>query len=194
MKNLLLFCSLLTSGTVAAQSQTERGRIMAGGSGGFDFATEKSKSGTGQTDAKYRNYAADMKAGIFMMDGFAIGAAADLYSLQRTEAVGDVSTTTSGTVVGPFARFYTKSHVFGETQLGFGSGKTVRENNPIDDVSRQRFFSWSAGVGYAFFMKGNIAIEPLLKYYSVSATNKQFEAMQVKRSGINLNIGLQVFF
>jgi hypothetical protein len=150
------------------------GNIILSGSGAIQSYHGETTVGT--TFSKTSVFALNLSpgAGYFIIDNFAIGANATVsyykQSLNKYYTLG----------LGPWARYYFNNGVFVKAETNFILLHGMGSNN-----SRQRTYSISPGVGYAFFISPKVSFEPCLSYtfshtrYS-SEFNEKLNNLQVE--------------
>lgn len=158
---LMVACMLAFS---FSDAQPTKGTVMAGGSAGFDSYTPKGGDAiTSITVAPV--------AGLFFSDAFAGG-----ISLQYA------SVSDGGSVfgVGPFARYYFGSSLFG--QAGYTYMSTKPDAGDAVNSGQIKLMA-----GYSAFLNSFVALEPALYYASNSIDGN------TSGSNIGISIGFQVF-
>jgi hypothetical protein len=180
-----------------AYAQFNQGRWLAGGSLGFSATTDKSKSDQATvTNSHSTDFSLTPDVGYFIIDNLAVGGALNL-SASSTKFEGSSRKNSSAIfALAPFARYYLDPGIFFQAQVGFGShtDKTtdIVNNATVTRTTKGGVGLWGIGVGYAYFLTDNVAIEPLLSYQSVSAKDKDSDTKDIT-SGIYFNVGFQIY-
>lgn len=192
MKKLFI-TSMIALMCSSAFAQFQKGRILAGGNVGFSATTYKVKDNNStSTVSKTTTFNFSPKAGYFFIDNFAAGAGLNLStSSTKYDGTDDKNTYNTFTIT-PFARYYLDPGIFFQGQFGIGPGSNKDKNGNTTTTTKFTASEWSLGVGYAYFLNDNVAIEPLVSY---GANSRKFKSPDVKdvTSGLFINIGLQVY-
>ena len=179
-KNFLLVFALLLLSAFSATAQTDRGRVMAGGSVNFRLPT-----GDGD-NVRQSTLSATPSIGFFVADNVALGFGLPI-TLDRYEDDGRRYTRrNSSFAFAPFGRYYfgaANIKPFLEARFGIQHFKTVETGR--GDVTDNALFVGMGG-GIAFFLNEHVALEPKLTYDAYSRNNTS--------SSLNFNLGFQVYF
>jgi outer membrane protein W len=173
MKHILLVSSLLSMGLLL-KAQTNQGDWMVGGN--LNINTAKNNS----------TFAFNPNAGYFFADNFVAGAQLGF----EATSFGDVRIT--GFSVGPFARYYfnikdDKLKPFVNGSVGFITEKTkTKVNNNTDEVTTNTATSAFLGLGAAYFINSNVALEGVAGYVYNKFENRP------ATNGFGLRIGFQI--
>lgn len=182
---------LLYFGAVA---QIEQGRFLASGSLGFSVRNYKSVfDGNTSDETKSTSFSLTPRAGYFVTDAIAVGAGLNL-SMSSTKYDDDDKYNGTSISFTPFVRYYLPQRLFGQFEIGFGSSKdkwTYVDDD--DEVYKYKSFNWSLGVGYAYFLNNNVAIEPLVSYNAISYTDRDETDYKDKYGSIMLQIGFSIY-
>lgn len=181
---------LLCSG---AYAQFNQGRILAGGSVGFQSQTVKREvNGASNTAGKYNQINFNPKVGYFVIDNLAVGLGVDLASATFKAEGSNNKNTQSAFTVTPFVRYYLDMGLFFQGQVGFGNqkDKTVADNTTT--TTKNNVLDWALGVGYAYFLNDHVAIEPIV-YYGSHAEKRDNPDVKDTYAGLGINVGLQVY-
>jgi outer membrane protein len=159
MKKLILSIAVLAGLGISAQAQTEKGKIILGGS--VAYQSEKSDA-NGANAAESFNVLPSV--GYFIADNIAIGTSIG-YNYSN---VGTASATGQREefLVSPFGRYYTalgeKFKFFGQLQVPLAFGN-VKDTDASGDAGSKTGTSTSIGValspGFAYFPTKKIGIE-----------------------------------
>jgi opacity protein-like surface antigen len=182
MKKLLLICGFVCCVAGSALAQTEKGSTLIGGTGTVHIDTE------GTEEDKGYFLILSPRVGFFVANNFAIGTA-----LPGTVAGNrDYASTTIGLT--PFLRGYVGSSATRfllEVRGGYTYSILKYEGDLGDFKESQGFTSYGVGAGFAHFINEHVGLEFLLSY---DQTNREAPVIEYTHlSGINLNIGLQVY-
>ena len=173
---VIIFCT--TYGQI--EKPIQKGNFTAGGE--INYSYTKSEI------SKQNNLGFSPNFGYFVAKGLNIGIQADLsfYSNKYDPDYPYFQGENKGTsfLLSPYIRYYTNSGFFGHLQGGLGNSK----NSNNFGESNTSVSLWSAGLGYAYFLNQNIAIEPLL-FYRTTYYDGGGEVNQIA-----LSIGLKAFF
>lgn len=155
MKKLLLLMALTLMSSASLIGQTEKGNLLIGGNGGLNLHKPD-----GQEKMNF-NMSLSPKIGLFLIDNLAIGAQV-LGAVRKTGGQEGVNSTL---YIGPFARYYLHN-LFLEANFGLNRGD----------------FDAGLGLGYAFFVTPNVAIEPIA------------QANLLNGFDLNVLVGFQLYF
>lgn len=183
MKKLLLICGFICCVAGSALAQTEKGSTLLGGTGTAHIDTE------GTEEEKGYFLILSPRVGFFVANNFAIGAA-----IPGTAAgARDYFSTSIGFT--PFLRGYigsSKTRFLLEARGGYTHTNFKYKGDMGDYKDSDSFTSYGVGAGFAHFVNEHVGLEFILSY---DQTNKDAPAIEYSHvSGINLNIGLQVYF
>jgi len=195
MKKILTILMGVAMST-AVYAQFTKGTIMAGGSFGASFNTDKTKSGnTTVTNGTNNSISLFPQAGYFIMDNLAVGAGIDL-GISSSKAQGSNNKSTSTSIaLAPFARYYYQK-LYGQFafNLGTGNNKFTSGNTTTDNGYSTS--GWSLAVGYAHLLNEHVAVEPQIGYGS---TNQKYDAVggtpsyTNKEPGLFIRIAFQIY-
>jgi hypothetical protein len=155
MKKLILMFLLAISLNSFSQTKNPvtEGNIILSGSGAIQSYHGETTTGTTFTKTSVFAFNLSPGAGYFIIDNFAIGANATVsyykQGLNKYYTLG----------LGPWARYYFNNGVFVKAETNFILFHGMGSNN-----SRQRTYSITPGVGYAFFLNQKVSLEPCLSY------------------------------
>ncbi len=145
MKKILLVSAILLAFVVTnAQTQTEKGKFVVGGTSAFSFSSTNFDG----VDDNYNTFNFNINGGYFVIDNLSIGAAFG-YQSQKFDAA-DIDTNATLFAIG--ARYYFQNFFGG---LAFQSEK----QKDIDALN-----SINIEAGYAIFVNDFISINPGLVY------------------------------
>ncbi len=182
---------LLSFGAVA---QIEKGRILADGSLGISFQNYKSVyDGSTTSEQKTTSFSLSPQAGYFITDAIVVGAG---LSLGASSTKYDDDDKYNGTSIffTPFVRYYFPQRLFGQFEIGVGSSKDKWTYvNDDDEEYKYKSFFWSLGVGYAYFLNDNVAIEPIVSYNATTYTDRDDTKEKDKYGTIMLRVGFSIY-
>jgi outer membrane protein len=191
MKKLII-TSLIVFACISAFAQFEKGRILAGGSVGFSAITNKTKTDNAtNTYSKTTTFGLSPRVGYFFIDNLAAGLDLDLStSVEKAEGSGNKNST-NHLIISPFVRYYLQPGIYFQGQYGIGPAKNKNEIGNTTTTTKYTASNWSLGVGYAYFLNSNVAIEPFVGYGSTNykAKNSDKDIHQ----GLSINIGFQIY-
>lgn len=193
MKGFFVSCFLITVLSAAPTfAQFKKGTVMVGGGLSGSYTVAKSKFGsTTRKDATNSSFSFSPQVGYFILDNVAVGVIGTFNAQTEKQPGSTYKNRTISKSGGVFARYYYE-HFFahGEFQLARTTNQDVGDNGPKQKTNGN---SWKLGVGYAWLIGENIAIEPLLGYGSVYNNLRQFGAESTKTPGIFFRLGFQVY-
>ncbi|MDP4264554.1 MAG: hypothetical protein Q8941_18635 [Bacteroidota bacterium] len=145
MKKIILIATLIVTGFINAEAQTENGTVLLGG----DISFETS-NGNGV-------FTASPRVGYFVVKNFAVGGE---FNLLTSEGF-------TSWAIGPFVRGYFAGTEQGKFygQLGVNVGGATGSNTRV---------GFGIGAGYAIFLNRSIAIDLGLNYNKTGDTNGIF--------------------
>lgn len=192
MKKITILAIAICS-TFGAYAQYSKGRMLVGGSLSFSAETEKTKyDGNTQTDGKWTSFSLEPQFGYFVIDNLAVGASLDLgLSKWRDDDDSDDDYTSTSIEFRPTVRYYLPQNIFFQGQVAFGSSKDKYGSGNVDE-DKYSNSGFTLGVGYAYFLNDNIAIEPLIGYGSWGQKDKETDTKYVD-NGLFLRIGFQIY-
>jgi hypothetical protein len=195
MRNYLLSVILLVflSNPTMAQFNTGSKMVGASTSVNLGFSSEKY---VGSEATKYTTIDLNPRAAYFIKNGIAIGGDLEYY-LSRSKYNDDDPYTTTEFRIGPFGRYYYKSvgpvRPFGEIKLGGGTSTTRSYVTGEKTTTRYNILYAGAGVGAAFFLAENFALEALLGYTYDHFKNSDADEKQ-NNHGVMLSFGFSFYF
>ena len=186
---ILLIGVAMSSG---AYAQFTKGTIMAGGSLGASFDTNKTEAGNTTTTTGTTNTVNFFpQVGYFVIDNLAVGAGIDLYSTTTKQKGSNNKTTTSTTSFAPFARYYYQKF-YGQFAFNVGSGNFKNTNGNVTTDNKYTSTGLNLAVGYAYLLDEHVAVEPQIGYATSSNKFKTSGSKNIS-SGLFINIGLQIY-
>ena len=213
MKRIFLL-ALMLGLFVSLNAQTDKGSMILGGGLDLNAGSSKSKSeydGTSiETDGpSHMNFYLGPRFGYFIMDGLAVGLDLGLGYNSSSKDKDDYSSTYSSMTfsAGPFARYYYKMGKlapFGHVNVGFGGGSSKSEvkisNVTTTEENTGSLMNYGVGVGAAYFLSDNIALEGIIAYRSnqTTDTEKGKDGEKDRKytntiGGENFGIGFNIF-
>jgi hypothetical protein len=127
------------------------------------------------------------KSGYFFLPDFVVGlnVAVDHTSINVDSTFYGPKTTFL--LAGPYVRYYFNNGIFGELNVNAGV-------NTVKGADKTDIKSGSVGIGYAYFLNPNIAIEPMLSFnYLSSRIDNADRDQKDSQYGPLLNIGIQAY-
>jgi len=182
--------ALISSGAFAQYNQ---GGILLNGGLGFRSTTQKSESGgTTTTLGKQTDFTFNPRVGYFFINNLAAGLTFDVTSSMRKPEGSSGKSGSSLTTIGPFVRYYLDQGLFFQGEIGFGGNVDKSVTGNTTTTTKYSATKWDVGVGYAYFLGDNIAIEPLVYYGMLNLKNKDTNG-KYKENGLGIQLGLTAF-
>ena len=182
-KNLFLFFALLVLGTLSAAAQTDRGRLMAGGSFNFKFPSRD------EGDVRRSNLTGTPSIGFFVADNVVLGFGIPITSSREQNDRDRTIRRNSSVAFAPFGRYYfgaANIKPFLEARFGFQRFRNYASGPGGVFESTDNALFGGMGGGIAFFLNEHVALEPKLSFDAYSRNNTTSE--------FNFNLGFQVYF
>jgi len=179
-KNLLIVFAFFILGVFSAAAQTDRGRLLAGGSVNFNVPT-----GDGD-NVRQSRLEATPSIGFFVADNVALGFGLPISSNRYEDSRQRYIRRSSSFAFAPFGRYYfgaANIKPFLEARFGIQRFRTVETGR--SEMTDNALFVGMGG-GIAFFLNEHVALEPKLTYDAYSRNNTS--------SSFNFNLGFQVYF
>ena len=196
MKNYFLSVILLVVFSNLTTAQFNTGSKMVGASTSLNLGFSSQKYVGSDVATKYTTIDINPRAAYFIQNGIAIGADLDYYLSRSKYDDNDPSTNTEFRI-GPFGRYYYKSvgpvRPFGEVKLGGGTSTTRYYITGEKTTTRHNILYAGAGVGAAFFLAENFALEALLGYTYDHLKNPETDEKQ-NHHGVMLSFGFSFYF
>lgn len=193
--SFLLFVSLNQSpGQSAYRPVLQKGSIVGNGSMSLSFGKTTvdftSQYLSSESKETYSSINLSPKIGILIVNGLMIGLAADFNSITTEHEEEPLKMTTKQYLIGPALRYYAPGGFFVHADIGFGKNVDKYDGETND----ARLMKWQAGMGYAFFVQENIAIEPGLSYRkSSSKRESDFGNMEGSLGEFVVGVGFTLF-
>lgn len=200
MKKLLLSLIAVSALAFSTQAQTEKGKIMLGGSAGFSTVKVK---GAGKSDIGFNIVPS---AGYFVSDNFAIGTGVG-YTYNKE--VSDLNLNQAFKVA-PFGRYYVglsdQFKFFGQLSvpLAFGNNKFVAVDGKVGaKTATTTEIGVNVAPGFAFFATKKIGIEVSvngLGYNNYTVKNEltgnkaKANSFGLNANTSDVNVGVQFHF
>jgi hypothetical protein len=175
MKKLIPVLSLLLLFSIKGFSQIEKGTLLIGGSGGFDWEIKKSENPI--------LILLNPNLGYFPANDFAVGASAG-FTYFSNEDFSSV-----GLSFAPFVRYYSKITANNESVKFFIHGQSGMFWPDLKDSPEDNGYFVNIGPGLAVFLTKNAALEFGLNYYYSDYIDKDYEATKA----LLFNIGFQTY-
>ncbi|MDM1293138.1 porin family protein [Sphingobacterium sp. N143] len=155
MKKVLLTLTAIAGLTVAANAQTEKGKIMVGGQIGFETSKVK------DTDIKANSFSINPTVGYFVSDNWAVGTGIG-YNWNKTESDKDNSIKVDAFQVSPFVRKYTANgpvRFFAQLSVPMAWGTETSTTNNVEAKEKFERYGVELAPGLAYFPTSKIGIE-----------------------------------
>jgi hypothetical protein len=193
MKKITLSIISVFVFAVCSFGQFSKGSILAGGSVGASFNTNKTTAGSITTTNYSQNVITFLpQGGYFFIDNLAGGAGIKLTSNYVKDDGSPASFSGTDLSFEPFLRYYYQKF-YGQASVGFGSKKEVNTNkNSVPTTTKYSTSNWSFLAGYAIMLNDHVALEPQLGYQSTSSS-PDGTTVTDKDSGLFLRLGIQVY-
>jgi hypothetical protein len=196
MKNIFLSIIMLVFFCSLAKAQFNTGSKMVGASSSLDFGFTSEKDEGSADASKIISINLTPRAAYFVQNRIAIGG--DLgYFYYRSRYDDSDPYRTTDFLIGPFARYYCKSiawvRPFAEVKLGGGTSVTKYYVAGELTKTKHSILYTGAGVGAAFFLAENFALEGMLDYTFEHQKNKDTDQSH-NSHGIMLSFGFSFFF
>jgi hypothetical protein len=196
MKTLTLSIILCVVSASLVTAQFNTGSKMVGASSSMDFGLLSSKD----KDSEYRTNTITVdltpRAAYFVSNGVGIGGDI-MYSLSRSKTEDLNPSSNSGVSLGPFIRYYFKSvgpiRFFEEMNAGLGYSVSKYYIGEEQQKNKHISYYLGAGIGAAYFLADNFALESMLNYSFEHQKNKTSGGSHNSHS-IMLNFGFSFFF
>jgi len=193
---------LLFSICTLSFGQLNTGSLFVAGNAGFDLQAYGQKDVDSEVKTNHFDISLNPKAGYFLKDQLAIGVALNTWAYRSSgeDFSGTTYTsTTSGILFGPFARYYYEYGEFipfGEVFIGFGSDKEKTESGEFTSETPHSVFQTTAGVGADYFLNEKVAIEAVLKYFyeRQKPSGENATGGGHNYNGVVFQIGLGIYF
>lgn len=182
-------------------AQTEKGNFIAGGN--LSFSTEEFKSSSNNSfEQTITTFNINPSFSYFLIDHFSVGLSIPINYSEVEQPQGSVNKVTNY-MIGPSIRYYfnfDKFSVFPD--LSYSIGKQITDGqqfNPmlgaLEDMRTETAINqFSGGVGLAFFLNKNVALEGILAYRKLDRDDESEFVADLKSSKIAFNVGLQFYF
>ncbi|MEL7586207.1 MAG: outer membrane beta-barrel protein [Prolixibacteraceae bacterium] len=160
MKKILLTGIIIFAAIIIVNGQTEKGKVLFGGSSNLNFFTMKTESGSGGSN-KSSGFNMSPYAGYFIANGLAAGAEIPIFHYWSD----NYKTTSLG--VGPFLKYYVgekkvKPYLLGAIELR--KSKNKMETDAFRSDYTYNNFIWKFGAGAGIFINENTALDLGLHY------------------------------
>ncbi|MCW8311702.1 outer membrane beta-barrel protein [Sphingobacterium thalpophilum] len=155
MKKVLLTLTAVAGLTIAANAQTEKGKIMVGGQVGFETSKVK------DTDYKNNSFSINPTVGYFVSDNWAVGTGIG-YNWSKNESDKENSVKVDAFQVAPFVRKYSANgplRFFAQLSVPMSWGKNTVEKANVESESKFENYGVELAPGLAYFPTNKIGIE-----------------------------------
>ncbi len=182
MKKLIFLLLLMLS--INSYSQEKKpiteGNIILSGSGTIQSYHSETTTGTSLTKTSLFSLNLSPGVGYFIIDNLAIGGNLTVsyykQGLNKYYTLG----------LGPWARYYFNNGIFVKGETNFVIFNGLGSNN-----SRQRSYSITPGVGYAFFLNEKVSLEPCLSY--IYSHTHYADAVNERMNNLQLEVRFSIF-
>lgn len=182
-------------------AQTEKGGFIAGGNLGFS-SEEIESSSNNSFEQTITSVNINPSVSYFAIDRLSLGLSLPFNYSEIEQPQGSKNKITSY-MIGPSFRYYFNFDNFSLfPTLRYSFGKQISDGlqfNPIigqvEDVKTETSINqFTGGVGLAFFLNQNVAIEGILAYSKLNRDNESEFASDLKTTNLAFNVGLQFYF
>ncbi|MDR2271614.1 MAG: porin family protein [Sphingobacterium sp.] len=195
MKKALLTLAAIAGLTIAANAQTEKGKIMVGGQVGFQTSKVK------DTDFKNNSFSINPTVGYFVSDNWAVGTGVG-YDWSKNETNKDNSTKRDAFQVSPFVRKYSANgplRFFAQLSVPMSWGKTTTEETSVKSESKFENYGVELAPGMAYFPTSKIGIELKVRGLYYNHNNNKTADRSTNTFGLDANslaptLGVQFHF
>jgi hypothetical protein len=185
----IIVLTLLLGTTAFAQFR--QGTWLVGGSASAGINTNQNRNGNTTTTSGHTSFISTTpNGGYFIFDNFAIGAGINMYAAHGTSTGSDIKYDDHSASIAPFARYYYRNF-YGVGSFRVGGGKTTYKGSPEIDDQSYTISGGTLGVGYAWLLTKNVALEPQAGY-QVSSTRYSSTNHPIT-SGPYLSLGFQIY-
>lgn len=192
MKKLLFCATLFALCTINTMGQLEQGTLFMSGSTNMNFSSVNISSKSYDSDwSDSDNYSQQKfyyQLGYFAFDNITLGLS---YTYLSTDYQSEY---TKYQLIGPFAQYYMgirNIKPFIQANLGMGSEDYDKSTTAYDyDI-----LAWDLGGGVAVFFNDYIALNFVLSYTNITATDPDDDDNTAKGiiQGINFNGGISIY-
>jgi hypothetical protein len=179
---------------VLANAQFKQGTMLIGGSFGVSSVTDKNKTdNVTVVNGRTTSISLSPQFGYFVIDNLAVGGNLDLaLSKYKQKAGSEFNSTGSQFSFGPFVRYYFSPGIF--VHGAFGLGAARNKYTSVSNSGNQKYglASYTLAVGYAYFLKDNVAIEPMIGFTS-NTRKLNGTDQKIIDSSLFLRVGFQIY-
>lgn len=195
MKKVLLTLTAIAGLTIAANAQTEQGKIMVGGQIGFETSKVK------DTDHKDNSFSINPTVGYFISDNLAIGTGIG-YNWSKSEGDKNNSIKFDAFQVSPFVRKYSANgpvRFFAQLSVPMAWGTQTVETSSIEKKNKFENYGVELAPGLAYFPTSKIGIELKVRGLYYNYSKNKTEDITTNTFGLNVNslaptLGVQFHF
>jgi hypothetical protein len=195
----LLLISIIKTASGQDEKPVTAGHFLVGGSVSYYSQTSKQTNylePPGQHllfTTKEDVFQLNVILGYYLINHLALSLLADANTYTEKETINSTPPTVlrnrySTFGLGPLVRYSTGSGLFIQGSASFGFNKTYYSGE-----NKFKSQSYSLGVGYSFFIKGLLSIEPSLSYKYTRVAKHGIEG-EIKRGGIFFALGTYMYF
>jgi outer membrane protein len=192
MKRITLVGLIILGCSCNAFGQFKKGTILAGGSIGASFTTNKTITGsTTTTNSSTNSFSLSPQVGYFIIDDFTVGAGVQLSTSSLNSDDSSYKRSQTFLTFEPFTRYYFDKF-YGQAGIGFGSYSSESTDVNFTSSSKGSVFNWSIIGGYAILLNNHVAIEPQIGYKSTSLSADGSNSTN-RIAGLYLQLGFQIY-
>jgi long-subunit fatty acid transport protein len=195
----VLFINFLLSVTIVSFGQTEKGNMLLGG--GIDLGSTTYKRDNA-SDQKVFSFNFNPGVSYFVSDNLSVGLRVPFsYSKLNQDTFDDEKS--SSISFGPMVRYYIPFNqlaIFPEVSYVAGAGKFEgRYFDPIlgsvvSSTNKYNVSNFNIGLGLAYFLNNNVAIESVLSYNVVKTEYDSDSFSDTETLSVGFDIGFQIYF
>lgn len=195
MKKLFLTLTAAVAVTLAANAQTEKGKVILGGNVSYDYSKVK------DVDGDIQGFTILPSVGYFVGNNVAVGLGVGYSWAQEGE--GSERTRTGEFAVAPFARWYKGDgdfKFFGQLSVPMGWGTLKEDGTKVANTQR---YGVALSPGFAYFPTSRIGLEFSVTglYYNNSTVENEESGAKVTTNSFGLDanslaprVGIQFYF
>jgi hypothetical protein len=178
-----------------ASAQLEKGAKLIGGNLGLELTTSKNKyGGTTTTSGKLSSITLEPKFGYFLINNLAVGGELGISGYNWKPEDEDLHDTSGSTIsIGPFIRYYSPVNIFVEGKYAIGLSQSEYQDGFDLEEEEYKIRKVVLAIGYAAFLKENVAIEPMFGYQSIAQKARFGESEITLDNSLFIRVGLQVY-
>lgn len=196
MRTFMLFCLIIS--TMALSAQTEKGRFIISGQSSLGFLysaddTSNPSSSQGTVSQNSHSFNLSPAIGYFVIDNLSIALQAD-YKLEDA----DFTTKMSQFTIMPSVSYYLPTDKPVRPFASIGAGYAdITQYIPQSSSSNQKHsfsgFTWGGALGVACFLNNHLSIDLSLQYSDLNTSYSGDSSMKIKQNGFAASIGFSLF-